>query len=384
MTPLRFVCPFCPIHCDDLSPRNDTQWEHGCERLSELWQHSLSHDREAESPELASVEKAVRWVAEARSIVITGQIVDLDTARAVRRFADQTHATLLMDPRRDDFFAEPFGTRGGILTTLGDAAAGHQTMILIGHPEAAWPRFHQRVRGVKKLITWTNTCGVARRLAELRRQLRPALPSLAPHLTDPDLAATAEAIREAEGIVFFVEPKVAAAECARTLWASVGGLISDLNSSRRATLLRFDPQMTMRSVFAWTQERAAQHTREADAIRDGEILRQGEEVDLAVILSPWPTQGEGTTDPSEYWERTIGLRWHHQITIGQRTITATAGQGLEWQPSRLHLPASTPGVSHSGVVIRGDGSVTLPLFVGAETALPAASAWLDQLVGKKT
>lgn len=383
MTPLRFVCPFCPIHCDDLPPRNDTQWEHGCERLSELWQHSLSHDREGEAPELASVKKAGRWVAEARSIVITGQIVDLDTARAVRRFADQTHATLLMDPRRDDRFAEPFGTRGGILTTLGDAAAGHQTMILIGDPEAAWPRFHQRVRGVKKLITWTNTCRVAARLAELRRQLRPSLPLASPHLTDLDLVATAEAIREAEGVVFFVDPKVAAAECARTLWASVGGLIADLNGSRRATLLRFDPQMTLRSVFAWTQQRTARHSQEADAIRDGDILRQGEEVDLAVILTPWHTKSEGPADPSGDWEKTIGLRWRHQITIGQRSITANAGQGLEWQPSRLHLPASTPGVSHPGVVIRGDGSVTLPLFAGAGTALPAVSAWLDQLVRKK-
>jgi hypothetical protein len=204
-----------------------------------------------------------------------------------------------------------------------------------------------------------------------------------PHLTDLDLVATAEAIREAEGIVFFVDPKVAVAECARTLWASVGGLISDLNSSRRATLLRFDPQMTLRSVFAWTQQRTARHSRETDAIRDGDILRQGEEVDLAVILTPWHTKSEGPADPSGDREKTIGLRWRHQITIGQRSITANAGQGLEWQPSRLHLPASTPGVSHPGVVIRGDGSVTLPLFAGAGTALPAVSAWLDQLVRKK-
>lgn len=384
MTPPRFVCPFCPLHCDDLPPRNDMQWEHGCERLSELWQHSLSHDREAKSPEFASVAKGGRWVAEARSIVITGQIVDLDTARAVRRFTDRTHATILMDPRLDDHFAEPFGYRGGILTTLGDAAAGHQTMILIGAPEAAWPRFHQRVRGVKKLVTWTNTCRVAARLAELRRQLQPSIPSIAPYLTDPDLVATAEAIRDAEGIVFFVEPKVAGAECARTLWASVGGLISDLNYSRRATLLRFDPKMTLRSVFAWTQQRSTRHSLDADAIRDGEIRRQGEEVDLAVILTPWLTKSEGTADPSRYWEKTIGLRWRHQITIGQRTLTDTAEQGHEWRPSRLHLPASTPGVSHPGVVIRGDGSVTLPLLAGAETALPPASAWLEQLVGKKT
>lgn len=331
----------------------------------------------------------MRWVAEARSIVITGQIVDLDTARAVRRFADQTQATLIMDPRRDDHFAEHFGTRGGILTTLGDAAAGHQTMILIGSPQAAWPRFDQRVRGVKNLIQWTNTRRVATRLAELRWQLRSSLPSIAPHRTDPDLVATAEAIRDAEAIVFFIEPKVAAAECARTLWASVSGLISDLNSSRHATLLRFDPLMTLRSVFAWTQQRPSQDTQEADAIREGEILRHGEEVDLAVILTPWHTRSQDAADPPGYGEKTIGLRWQHQITIGQNRIgqrpdTADAEPGLEWRPSRLHLPASTPGVSQPGVVIRGDGSVTLPLIAGATTALPTASAWLDQLVGKKT
>lgn len=387
MTATRFVCPFCPLHCDDLEPSTGMGVSAVCPILSDLGPRSFAHDRDTPPPQSSQLEQAREWVRGARTIAITGRVIDLETARAVSRFVSRTGAGLLSLVASDDGYSEVFARRGGIGTTLGDAASSHQTVIVIGDPDPRWPRLRQRLTSAGKTYFWRRNDQVAARLARLRGELaHPSRHTIAvpKGQDDSDLATTRDLIRDSEAVVFVLDPAGSAADEQRLLWSTVGGLIADLNREIRATLLRFDDSLTLRSVMVWNREAPAAGLLEPDAIRGDDQLAKTSEVDLIIDLTPWVdpdsvTGGIGPRLARRCSAIGAGPRGKHRITIGQEARSVTADLAETAAPGKLHLPASTPGITARSMAIRGDGSVALPLGMWAEKRLPSAAEWLEKL-----
>lgn len=391
MTATRFVCPFCPLHCDDLEPSAGMGVSpSGCPILSDLGPRSLAHDRGTPPPHPGQLELARHWVRTARTIAVTGRVIDLQTARAVSKFVSRTGAGLLPLVVPDDLYPEVFARRGGIGTTLGEAASPHQTVIVIGDPDPQWPRLRQRLTGAGKTYFWQGSDQIVARLARLRDELahpRGQTTAAPDGLDDADVATTHEFIRNSETVVFMIVPSAVAVEEQRLLWSTAGGLIADLNRRIRAMLLRFDESLTLRSVMAWNREAAAAGLIEPDAIGGNEPLATNGDIDLVIDMTPW---GDRTSLPNGTGPRRdlgrsaagAGPRGRHRITIGQEARGSGEGSPnlAASETSRaLHLPASTPGITGRSMAIRGDGSVALPLGMWAETRLPTAAEWLEKL-----
>lgn len=382
MTATRFVCPFCPLHCDDLESSAALGAGTACPILRERGPQSLAHDRDTLPPEPNTLAQARQWVRAARTIAISGRAIDLETARAVSRFASRTGAGLLPLAAPDDVYPEVFARRGGIGTTIGETASPHQTLIVIGNPDPLWPQLRQRLTGAGKIFYWQRDDQVVPRLARLRGDLARPAPrtQAAPGETgDADVTTTINLIRSSETVAFLIVPRVVAVSDQRLLWSTAGGLIADLNRQTRATLLRLDQALTLRSVVAWTSAAAATNAIEPDALDASVQLTTLGEVDLVIDLIPWDHPADPAKDPVQQGERAdrtargTGPRGRRRITIGQAT---GGGEGMS---SSLHLPASTPGITARSMAIRGDGSVALPLGKWGETQLPTVAEWLQKL-----
>jgi len=404
----RFVCPFCPLNCDDLERPAvdlgpDESVDAACPRLGELWRQAIRHDREAESPTAAAWQQAREWLRSARSVVISGHVADLETGRGVVRFIRQTGAEWIAPSGSRSGYAEAFSRSGGFLTTLGDAAAAHQTVILIGDPARHWPRLGQRLSRAGKVYRWQNSESVAERLAALRCQLASSRSGLkrgtqaAPGTgsqADPDLEESRHLISASEAVVFVIDPAVAEEARQRSLWSAANGLIADLNHHIRASLLRFDESQTLRNVMAWLQPAPDGGLPLIDRVDVATTLATRGDVDLLIWLKPWrmgatSLRRSAADDAAEAGFSRVGVSWKRRITIGQTNLVGTeasrrdAGAGLAELPGpagSLGLAARTPGISMAGMVIRGDGSVALPLFSCVSSPLPTVAESLRRLV----
>lgn len=371
MTQRRFVCPFCPLHCDDLDPEAMSA---ECSLLANRLGEAIDHDSGSSGTDETAMKTARQWVAGAESVVVTGSAVDLETARAVCRFLQLTGAVWADFGHDGAAYREAFSRDGMILTTLGDAAAAHQRVILIGDPADSWPRLIQRLAGVAEVYRWQRTDRLADRLAEVRMRLRGGSPNRSAHDpaahdpaahdpaagVDADLAHTVNTCQTATSVVFVVAPQAVEPADARLFWKTLGGMLGELNQQIRCTLLRFDDSATLRNVAAWTGQ-----TRTPPA-----TASTSSAYDLVVHLVPW---GESSASPPDFLAPTS-----RYIRIGVSSPDSQSSSDAACQ-----LDTSTPGIGRPGVVIRGDGSVTLPLGGIAKTRLASPAQVLDLLaVGK--
>lgn len=386
MSSASFVCPFCPLHCDDLqtaklvreagTPSDAADERDGeaadasetCVRLQQRLDAAVEHHRRSAAAE-ATLATAKQWVEQAEQIWITGRMLDLQTARAVCRFAEQTGAGVraAADPAaavETAAYCESFARDGGFATTLGDAAAAHTRVILIGDPAQRWPRLRPRLGRAGEVYAWQSTARLGERLAHLRRLVRrPAEPAPA---EDPDLAACRKLLEHAVSVVLVVVPEVLDAEEALPFWSTMNGLLRDLNGHIRAAVLRFDETLTVRSVQAWTGQ-------STPVIALAQVRAAA---DLVIELVPWDDAARSTA-PLSADETPSAAR---RIVIGWQPATAETGPAAE---RICYLPASAGGIGRAAVVLRGDGSVALPLRPLVETALPAPAELLAQLTPQR-
>ncbi len=369
MTAEPFVCPFCPLHCDDLDLAQVNRGDVSCQRLSGVWGQAVDHDRFASPADKEALAIARRWVAEARGILVTGRVVDLETARAVGRFIDATGASCQVASAAG--YAETFARDGMITTTLGDAAAPHQRVIVIGDPGGDWPRLVERLGRAGQLYRWDRDDQLAERLARVRGSLRGDLNDDA---DDADVAATVAICRRSTAVVFVVAPKSLARQESesRLIWSTLAGLLGDLNRRIRATLLRFDPAMTLRSVLAWSGSGIKSSGSGLES--DGGGVDRGRRIELVIRLQPWPLVAVRDVVEAAGARRTLWIGSCEQ-SVDRVSVAATGEESLA-------IAAATAGISRPGVVIRGDGSVTLPLFAAVSGALPTVAEMLSAITPK--
>jgi hypothetical protein len=359
MTDRPFVCPFCPLHCDDL---NTAELANRCGLFA--GRMSAAEKDVADAKDLDRLlATATQWVGQADTMVVTGTIVDLNTARAVCEFVERTGASLLVGNGYNDGFSQSFARDGMFSITLGDAAAPHQSVVMIGDCGGRLPRLRERLGGVGTIYSWRSTDNLLERLSRLRLAINRSDASSVDD--DSDLAETLALCQHESAVTFVVAVEHCLDGQQRPFWSTFSGLIRELNRRIRASLLRFDDAMTLRSVATWTSDGPP---------LGGMAMKQL--ADLEILFSPWPIPAETTAVFKQRARRriTIGFVDHasHHIQMG----------GDE-HGSLLHLPAAMPGISHAGIVIRGDGSVTLPLGQVHPTTLPPPSTTLLRLLPDK-
>lgn len=342
MSDMTIVCPFCPLHCDDLTAASLLAGATGCSvadkraklirKVPPMHEASVNH------------ETCRLWVAEASRIVISGYVVDMETSRAISEFAAKTGAAV--DVASTNPTASKLVARdGGFFTTLGELTSRKASVLIIGDPATHWPRIEERLRHVKAIVRWPESTSLLAQVAALR--LNAAKRFSAASQIDDQLAAAIQLVNEAEYLVVLVAPLQESVSHSPIFWSSLLGLVRERNKVSRAAILSFDPSVTVRSVIAARNDPPP-------------FLFPYDEASLCIEFSPF---GERTT-PS----------------TGRKIVI-----GLTQQPlpsNQTCLPAGVPGVHHAGIVIRGDGSVTLPLQSWAnQPALLSPASQLRSLLG---
>jgi hypothetical protein len=356
MTDRAFVCPFCPLHCDDLRIEELAE---RCDLFAKRL--SLARQTKTNGPSYeSSLATAAGWTTQAKTIAVTGTIVDLETARAVCDFVERSGANLFVGGGPSDGFSEAIARDGIFSITLGDAAAPHQQVVMIGDSTDRLPRLRERLKTAGSIYSWQSTENLVDRLASLRLMLK--RPDLCQPGDDQDLAHTLNVCQKESAVVFAIDVSQRLDGQQRPFWSTLQGLLSELNRRIRASVLRFDNSMTLRSVAAWSSD--GPHP-SAAAIRVP--------VDLEIRFSPWPAAATASMHVSEPFGR-------RRITIGCAEGQSDAGSATAAESCQsIHLPAAMPGIASDGIVIRGDGSVTLPLSRAMESDLPTAAMTLSRL-----
>jgi len=364
MSGRHFVCPFCPLHCDDLDLDSLTASCSSLARQMATLPFPETSVNKAASNPAESIRTARQWIAHASTIGVAGHAVDLETARAVCQFVDQTGATLVIGGGEGDGYSEAFARDGMISTTLGDAASNYQQIVVLGDPGQIWPRLRTRLAGAGSIYAWQNTDNLLDRLAMLRWALKS--PGVQTTGSDPDLLETIRLCQQGPAVVFVIVPGSVAPHHSRPFWSTLAGLLLDLNRRIRATLLRFDDSMTLRSVAAWTSD----GPRPVDALRHHPL-------DLEIQLMPWD---DPSTPSAAHPLPTRRIIIGSQLSAPVPPATGAALRVDEDAPETLHLVAALPGISRAGIVIRGDGSVSLPLGEICKSDLPSVAETLRQLL----
>ena len=340
MSAMTIVCPFCPLHCDDVNADALSVGQTGCgvadSRVNLVRGASSSLDVSGD------LDTCRSWVAEASRIVISGYVIDLETSRAISEFAAKTGAAVDV-ASTNPTAAKLFAREGGFFTTLGELTSADVSVLVIGDPATHWPRIEERLRHVKAIVRWPDSSALPKRAAALR--LHAAERFLEPSTVDDELAAALQLVSEATYLVVLVAPLQESISRSPVVWSSLLGLVRERNKLSRAAILSFDPSITVRSVIA------ARNDPTPFAI-------PADETSLRIEFSP-------------FGERVFK-------SAGRQIIIGLANQPLH--ANQVLLPAGVPGMHHAGIVIRGDGSVTLPLQASSnETASPTPAGQLRSL-----
>lgn len=331
MGPL-IVCPFCPLHCDDIDPSMLMQCRVNC-RLANLRMQAITQVSPT-AGDASDLDECGHWIKSAKRIVVSGDVIDWETARAVSEFIAATGAdTDALGS--DESFTETFSREGAFLTTLGELKAREVSLLVIGDPTIDWPRIDEKLSMVTRRVDWSDTAELPRKIAALRRKLRHIDFKVADH----DVHQAYDMVRASQYFVVLVAPsaireKAASPVQSFAFWSTLLGTIRELNRTIRASLLNFDQSLTARSVLA-------SHGTSSNA-----DLPLNEET-VCVQLSPFGSQ----------------VKHSSQRTIMIGVCDSTRSPIVKW------LPAAVPGIHHPGIVMRGDGSVTLPL----QAAVPSST-----------
>lgn len=324
MTSPPIVCPFCPLHCDDIRADSDGNLNVECAiasiqlkaALHSTIQFRLGDDEVSEDKILSFASELVQKPAGRH---ITTGSTTLTVARVLSRLRDAGKIRLSVDATATQAAVHTAISRDGTITaTLGDVKKHADMIWIIGNIEPQMPRLKERL-GLPNTIVSQAGISVSD-LGQLAYAIRSATA-----VDVPMVRAVAEKINASQYVAIVLADDAFDSGEALAAAELMIDLISLLNrpqrrGSRRAVLLSINALNTLRSVVGWRSNECLLPTDSKVAIRVGDP-----------IGNPLPVQ----------------------LQIGGRD----PGKSLAY----AHLPTTTAGVDETDVVIRGDGTVTLPL-----------------------
>ncbi|TWT56478.1 molybdopterin-binding domain-containing protein [Allorhodopirellula solitaria] len=334
------VCPLCPLHCDDVGIDEQGGLEaNGCPIAA-------AAPPEKNRPPCRGEILIASDAAKPLRVVTTG--VDLTTARQLARWqaAGRIDLTFESDPSIEALLQA--ASRDGIVSaTLADAATHADLVWLLGRADQAWPRLAEKLRlggnGADETKSQRFERCTADDLSRFAAAIEsgagsssPATGELADH-TDTWTSSEYAAVLVGPGAFADGEESLCATMLAR--------LVRQRNTKFRCVLLTLDAAATLRSVCLWTNNTSPSATTEGDQsvgfdIRIGSPLGRDSRAASVQI---------GGIDP-----------------------------GAEF--AAAYRACSVAGLHRPGMVIRGDGSVSLPLAAPVEADLPSSAELLNEIL----
>lgn len=326
------VCPFCPLHCDDVrfdDPPDCSILRNKMGRWKSL-PLVARIGREAVSIEKAKQAAATR-IANGTPVTMVTRGATIGQSKAMVRsgFAIAVETRLSLAAT-----AGAFVRCGTSTATLADVKQHADHVVVLGDISQSIPRLLEKLGTAIPIhrIDQPNAGAVAELAASIRQ---------------------GKTFAEQKYVAFFLgdwcvdanETNHAIELLHRTvLWMNSPGH----DVVRRAVLVALDPLASLRCVHAWTRGNELQ-------------VAEGLRGNATTIRVGTTIQGDFAAD----------------IHVGD----ADPGPNL----AEIFLPASTAGIHHVDAVIRGDGTVTLPLGTTAansesiESGLPSIADWIETL-----
>ena len=353
------VCPFCPLHCDDVVVGDHAKPDVDCGRAVEGFRTSLAAGLPRVGTQRVTDAEVTARCGEILGTrfpaAVIANSVDLETARILEQLRRDGRIRLFSDEAGARTALRIAASRDGCYSaTIGDVRRVADLVWLIGTPERFAPRLLEKAMDPgrpARLVRWRDGAS-ASDVALLAARLFAGAPE-DPTDRGPGSNATAKpgdlvgALRSSRYAAVIVGDDAFAAEEACAAGFLLNQIVWRLNESRRAALVILDPTWTVRAVTAWSSNEtvAEQPARRAG---DGPLLRLGDPPDLE----------------------------HARATV------QVGGVDRGTESAEIYVPAATIGVHHRGAVIRGDGAVTLPLSRIRQADRPTAARWLLNMLSE--
>lgn len=390
------ACPFCGLHCDDLTVRNDSQRltieANGCPRAAAGFEKIVPAAKPRidgrEVPLEAAVKRAAELIGDARLPLFGGLGTDVEGMRAMMALADRAggvvdHVLSAAQYRNVGVLQQ----RGWIMSTLTETRNRADIVVIVASDlSTLHPRFVERIispaetmfgepgakrtvvllgKGMPKSAVTGARIGevididcapadVPAVLAALRAALHDA-PAATDHVGGVPvsrIASLAERFRASPYSVFVWAPQALTFDGGDLAVHIVADIVRDLNKTTRAAGLSLggnDGIASAASVCSWQsgyplRVSFASGAPVFDSLRFEvrRMLADGEGDLLVWVASfgPDPAPPPPTSLPT--------------IVIG------APGIALAGTPA-VYIPVGTPGLDHSGRLVRCDNVVSLPV-----------------------
>ncbi|MEX0824905.1 MAG: hypothetical protein WD119_02000 [Pirellulaceae bacterium] len=412
--PHPWICPFCPLHCEDVKIERQAEGARMIAPECSLAQAAIKRldlDRKEPRPsrikgEIVDRHAAIQYVAErlndASEIALRGSLTGLGTARSVLGFAERVGAAIDHDAFETQNALRRTVARDGVFSaTLGDVRRYADLVVLIGRPEKDFPRLVDRfcvdglIEGRSRQIV-----SLVPALADsIHREQASGIPTdasferltIAPERFSDFLAAIRVHIQgQAADRAAGLDQQTSAQLQRLTGWldaanyvavvlgptaldafgpfgaeVEAAGLIASIrafNEERRAVLLSIDPSLSFRQAALWRSGFSGP-VRWQQGV-PGPLERGQFE---ALWESPGTVRLRIECSPGARFARSLSSGEGRATTDRSATARAKillAVEGVSEEAVReadAFLPIAAPGIDLADAVVRGDGTVSLPL-----------------------
>jgi hypothetical protein len=334
VTDLEIVCPFCPLHCDDVNLNSLAD----CEILK---RHGAILEDGNRSGSIARIREQSVTLAEALAAA-RQQIRDSESVKLLVSSATMGQAKAMIEtgfPIVDGGTAtmnavQSAMARSGVITaTLAEAKQHADAIVLIGNVESSVPRLMEKLGTSAELFRVESPDAAS--IADLSMAIRHGQKFADKAYVAFLLGNESFNVNEAEVSVELLIELV------------VGMNAVKRKFNKRAVFISLDPLASLRSMsFLTNGKRLISAHQDAQKRSDSDTL---------MISVGGPSQPNAA----------IGIQ------IG----------GIDHGPefANVFLPASQAGIHHMDAVIRGDGTVTLPLSKVRKSVMPTIAVWLGKL-----
>ncbi|TWT52520.1 hypothetical protein Pla22_01440 [Rubripirellula amarantea] len=346
---LRIVCPFCPLNCDDVGIADGQLLDSRCSKLSKEFAAAVSDEVVAridnDSVAIGQAEQAALNLLESQDgVSVTVRSATLQLSKTLSRLAIK--ATTYVDGSPTSLAYQNVVRRTGVISaTLADVRLHADLIVMLGQPDVTMPRFREKIERSNEDVNVVSLRDPnAGYIAELASCLIHGQDS-----KDDSVASLSTQIKSAKYIAFVVGPDAFNNDEALPSIEMLVDVVLKLNQvtqdrSQRAVLLSMNPVATLACVHGWNTNRTV-----CVAVADQNVPNE------VTVRIGSPSDDSGCSD----------------IQLG--------GQDLGVGFAGIYLPSSTAGLHFSDAVIRGDGTVTLPLRPSLSSPLPTPSDWLVRL-----
>lgn len=390
------ACPFCGLHCDDLAVRNDKQRltieANGCPRAAAGFEKAVATVKPQiagrETTLDAAIARAAELIGAARLPLFGGLATDVEGMRGMMALADRAggvvdHVLSAAQYRNVGVLQ----TSGWIMSTLTETRNRADIVVIVASDlSTLHPRFIERVvspaetmfgeanakrtvvllgRGMPKSAVTGARIGevididcepadVPAVLAALRAALHNA-PAATDHVGGVPLsqiASLAERFRASPYCVFVWAPQALTFDGGDLAVHIVSDIVRDLNKTTRAAGLSLggnDGIASAASVCSW-QSGYPLRVSFASGAPEFDPLR----FEVRRMLAA----GEGDL---LVWTASFGLDPAPPPPTSLPTIVIGAPGIALGSPPAVYIPVGTPGLDHSGRLVRCDNVVSLPV-----------------------